>query len=128
MFVFGDFYVYHKDWLIYNLGTDRPGELCYNFFISNELTQIVNFPPQISDCDSDSPALLDLFLFSDTIICSTVAFSPLGNFDHVVVSVSINFPSNSKQGALFHHIAYDCSHDGLCDHLRCSMGVNSGWN
>ena len=31
VFVFGDFNVHHKDWLIYSGGTDRPGELCYNF-------------------------------------------------------------------------------------------------
>ena len=44
VFVFGDFNVHHKDWLTYSGGTDRPGELCYNFSISNDLTQIVNFP------------------------------------------------------------------------------------
>ena len=37
------------------------------------------------DCDSHSPALLDLFLFSDASICSAMAFSPLGNSDHIVV-------------------------------------------
>ena len=62
VFVFGDFNVHHKDWLTYSGGTDRPGELCYNFSISNDLTQIVNFPTRIPDCDSHSPALLDLFL------------------------------------------------------------------
>ena len=49
-----------------------------------------------------------------------MTFSPLGNSD-VVVSVSVDFPINSKQDALFHCIAYDYSHadrDGLCDHLR----------
>ena len=54
-----------------------------------------------------------------------MAFPPLGNSDHVVVSVSIDFPSNSQRDAPFHHIAYDYSRtdwDGLCDHLRCSMG------
>ena len=45
--------------------------------ISNDLTQMVNFPTQIPDCDSHSPALLDFFLSSDTSICSTMAFSPL---------------------------------------------------
>ena len=67
------------------------------------------------------PLLLDLFLSSDAIICSTMAFSPLGNSDHVVVSVSIDFPTNSQQDAPFHRIAYDYSRadwDGLCDHLR----------
>ena len=63
VFVFGDFNVHHKDWLTYSGGTDRPGELCYNFSISNDLTQMVNFPTWIPDCDSHSPALLDLFLF-----------------------------------------------------------------
>ena len=56
-----------------------------------------------------SPVLLDLFLPSDTSICYIIAFSPLGNSDHVVVSVSIDFPINSKQNAPFHRIAYDYS-------------------
>ena len=121
MFVFGDLNIHHKDWLTYSGGTDRPGELCYNFSISNDLTQIVNFPTRIPDCDSHSPTLLDLFLSSDTSIYSTMAFPPLGNSEHVVVSVSIDFPINSKQDTPFHHVAYDYScadWDGLCDHLR----------
>ena len=101
-FVLADFNVHHKDWLTYYGGTDRPGELCYNFSISNDLTQMVNFPTRIPDCDSHSPALLDLFISSDASICSTMAFSPLGIFDHVFVSVSIDFPSNSHQDASFH--------------------------
>ena len=55
------------------------------------------------------PAPLDLFISSDVSICSTMAFSPLGNSDHVVVSVSIDFPINSKQDAPFHCVAYDYS-------------------
>ena len=74
VFVFGDFNGHHKDWLNYSGGTDRSGELCYNFSISNDLTQIVNFPTQIPDCDSHSPALLDLFISSDASISSTMAF------------------------------------------------------
>ena len=109
VFVFGDFNVHHKDWLTYSGGTDRPGELCYNFSISNNLTQIVNFPTRIPDCDSHSPALLDFFLSSDANICSTMAFPPLGNSDHVVVSVSIDFPINSKQDTMLHRVAYDYS-------------------
>ena len=34
VFVFGDFNVHHKDWLTYSGGTDRPGELCYNFQVN----------------------------------------------------------------------------------------------
>ena len=40
--------------------------------------------------------LLDLFISSDASISSTMAFPPLGNSDHVVVTVSIDFPSNSQ--------------------------------
>ena len=68
VFVFGDFNVHHKDWLTYSGGTDLPGELCYNFSISNDLTQMVNFPTRIPDYDSHSTALLDFFLSSDTSI------------------------------------------------------------
>ena len=64
VFAFGDFYVHHKDWLSYFGETDRPGEFCYNFSISDDLTQIVDFPTWIPDCESHSPALLDLLLFS----------------------------------------------------------------
>ena len=79
-----------------------------------------------SQTDSHSPAFLDLFLSSDTSICSTMAFPLLGNSDHAVVSVSIDFPfhnsfSNSQQDVPFHRIAYDYSHadwDGLRDRLR----------
>ena len=120
VFVFGGFNVHHKDWFTYFSGTDRPGELCYNFSISNDLTQMVDFPTRIPDCDSHSPALLDLFLSSDASICSTMAFPPLGNSDHVVVSVSIDFPTKSQQDAPFHCIAYDYSRadwDGLRDYL-----------
>ena len=63
---------------------------------------MVNFPTWIPDCDSHSPALLDLFISSDASICSTMAFPPLGNSDHVVVSVSIDFPSNCQRDAPFH--------------------------
>ena len=68
---------------------------------------MVNFPTQIPDCDSHSSALLDLFISSDASICSTMAFTPIENSDHVAVSVFIDFLSNSQQDALFHHIAYD---------------------
>ena len=92
----------HKDWLIYSVGTDMTGELCYTFSISNKLTQMVNFPTWIPGCASDSPALLGLFLSSDASICSTMAFSPLENSAHVVVSVPIDFSSNLQWDAPFH--------------------------
>ena len=61
------------------------------------------------------------FLSSDASICSTMTFSPLGNSDHVVVSLSIDFPSYLQLNALFPRIAYDyyCADwDSLCDHFR----------
>ena len=62
---------------------------------------MVNFPTQIPDCDSHSPALLDLFISSDASICSAMAFPSLGNSVHVV------------------HDDYSHGYwDGVCDHLR----------
>ena len=57
-----------------------------------------------------------------------MAFPPFGNSDHVFVSVSLDFPINSKQDAPFHHVSYDYlgwlglfELLGLHDHLRYSM-------
>ena len=45
-----------------------------------------------------------------------MAFPSLGNSDHVVVSVSIGFPSNSQWDAPFDYSRADWK--GLHDHLR----------
>ena len=93
-------------------------DLVNSVIFSNGLSQMVNFPTRIPDLDSHSPTLQYFFLSSD----ASMAFLPLGKFDHVVVSVSIDFPTNSKQDALCHLIPYEYScadyWDGLCDHLR----------
>ena len=86
VFVFGDFNVHHKDQLSYSRGTDRSGDLCYNFSTSNNLTQMVNFPTQTPDCDSHSPAPSDLFISCDASIFSRIAFPLLINSDHVIFS------------------------------------------
>ena len=39
---FGDFRIYYKDWLTYSGRTDKPGELCHNFSVSDYLIQMVN--------------------------------------------------------------------------------------
>ena len=70
---------------------------------------MVNFPSHISDCGSHSPALLDFFLSSDASICFTMAFPSLENSDYVVVSVSIDFPSDSRRDTPSHRIAYGYS-------------------
>ena len=64
---------------------------------------------------------MDLFISSDPSICSTMTFPPLGNSNHVVVSVAIDFPTDSQQDVPFHRIGYDYSYadwDGTRDHLR----------
>ena len=76
---------------------------------ADDLTQMLNFPSQIPDCDSHSLALWDLFLSSDASICCIMAFSPLGNSDNVVVSVSIDFQThNSWVPYLRNYTSYDC--------------------
>ena len=103
-----------------------PTELCLTYSILNNLTQMIYIPTWIPDCDSDSPALLDLFISSDHSICSTVAFPSLRNYDHVVVSVSINSLQTQKVMLLFitHLITILVDWDGLYDHVHvsCSMG------
>ena len=82
---------------------------------------MVNFPTWIPDCDTHSPALLDLFIYLDASICSKMAFPPLRNSNHVVVSVSIDFPSYAQRNVPFHRIAYEYScadWDDFHDHLR----------
>ena len=118
---FGNVNVHHKDWRTYSGGNDRPGELCYNFSNSDDLTEMVNAPTRIPDCDSRSPALLDLFISSYASICSAMVFPPLENSDHTAVSVSIDFPSNLKDDSPFHRSVYDYSSadwDSFRDHLR----------
>ena len=104
VFVFGNFTIHHKDWVTYSDGTDRPGEP-FSFSISNGLTKMVNFPILIPDGDSQESCSFGFIYIFWRSICSTKAFLPLGNSDHVVVSVSTEFPSNLKEDALFHEIA-----------------------
>ena len=95
------FNVHHKDWSAYSSETDRSDELCYN---SNNSTEIVDFLARIHDCDSHSPTLLCLVLSLDPITCSMLGFpSSRTSF----VSVSNDFPSNSKEVATFLYLTYD---------------------
>ena len=91
-----------------------------NIFVLGDFNSIIRTGlPR--DCDSHSPAFLNLLISSDASICSTMAFPPLENSDHVVLSDSIDFPSNSQRDALFHRIAQDyfrSDWDDLCDQLR----------
>ena len=101
VFIFGDTKVRQKDWLKYSGVTDRPGEVCYNFSISNKLTEMVNFPTRVSDCDFQGLAQLELFLSTDASVCSTA-----GNSDHAVLIFSYCL-SNSKGYPPFHGTTYE---------------------
>ena len=83
-------------------------KLCCNFLnfvlISNDLTEMVNFPTQIPDCDSYNPAILYFFLSSDPSICSTIAFPLLRDSDYVVVLVPLTF--NQTQNGMPSFTAY----------------------
>ena len=96
VFVFGDFNVHHKDWLTYSGGTDRSGELCYNFSISSDLLRWITFLLR-----SLTVILLGLFISSDTSICSRRTFRPLGNSLIMLLS---HFPLT------FHQIRNGMSH------------------
>ena len=105
MFVFGDFNVHHKDWPTFLVELIDKVNSVIIFLAQMTLLRWLIDP----DCDSHSPVLLDLFVSYHASICSTMAFAPLGNSDHVVVSVSIDFPANPERDAPFHRIAYDYS-------------------
>ena len=55
--------------------------------ISKDLTQMVNFTTQITNCESQSPAPLYSVISPNPSICSTVPVLLFGNSDHVVDSV-----------------------------------------
>ena len=121
VFFFGDFNAHHKDWLTYSGGIDRLVNSVIIFLSQVTLLRSVNSPIRVPDCDSHGCALLDLFISFSASIYITVAFPPFRNFNQVVVSVFIDFPSYSQWDASFHRIAYDYSRadwDGLRDYLR----------
>ena len=60
VFVIGDFKVHHGDWLTYSGVTDLVNSLIN---ISNNLTQMVNFPTQIPDYNSQSCSFGFIFFF-----------------------------------------------------------------
>ena len=82
---------------------------------------MVNFPTRISNCDSHSPALLDLFISSELVF----VLQWLSLHWEILIMLSSQFPSNFHHihngMPMFHCVAYDYSlvdWDGLRDHLR----------
>ena len=85
--------------LTYFGGTDRTGELRYNFSVSNDLTQR-SFPSWISDLYNGFPFIGKFWSCSLSFHWRSIKFTT---------------------GCLFHCIAHDYScadWDGVCDHLR----------
>ena len=78
-------------------------------------------------CDSHSPSLLNFFLSSGASICSTMACPPLGNADHVFVSVFIDFPSNSKRDVLFFFcfVFWEMSFEIIWEMFHWRISLNS---
>ena len=92
VFVSGDFNIHHKDWLIYSGRTDRLGELCYIFSISNNLTQMVNFSTWIMS--------LPQLSLTNSILFQAHKFNPIANeyfcndwdhfHDHLIIKLSVS--------------------------------------
>ena len=59
-----------------------------------------------------------VLLFWISFFLLPLLLTPLENSAHVVVSVSIEFLTNSNQDALSHCMAYNYCCTGLVDHLR----------
>ena len=95
--------------------------------MTNDLTQMVNFPTRIPDCDSHSPGLLDFFLSLTQVFILQWLSLHWELLIMLLFQVPLTFamktlPSYSQWDAwLLQCIAYDYScadWDGLHDHLR----------
>ena len=93
VFVFGDFKVQHKDLLTYSGGTDRPGELCHNFSISNDFTQMVNFCTWIPDYDSQS----QLFWMYFFLLMQVAVPQSLSLHWEILIMLFSKFPLTSQK-------------------------------
>ena len=98
LLIFGEFNVHHKDWFTYSGGTDRSGDRSQTTL----LRWLVNFPTRIPDCDSQSPALLDLFFSSDASIL--LVLQRLSLYWKILIILLSQFPLT------FHHIHYGMPH------------------
>ena len=62
---------------------------------------MVNFPTRIPDCDSDSPAVLDLLIFFNPQHLFYSGFPSIGNSDHIVAFTPLNFFLTQKGMSVF---------------------------
>ena len=81
-----DFKVHHQLWFSSSF-TDQPGEHTFKFAILHDVEQLVQFLTLIPDRLGDTPNILDLSLASNPSDYSVKPSSPLGSFDHNLMSV-----------------------------------------
>ena len=110
IFVCGDFNAHNIDWIPNDWKTDDAGKNCEAFSVSQGLTQMVDFITHIPDNDRHRPSTLDLFLSSNPEVCKVYSSAPLGNSDHVVVSVDISLNSPSARESPKHQTLYSYEH------------------
>ena len=89
--------------------------------MAQDLIQIVDFLTRIPDRDDHQPYLLDLFLCSNPDSCTVASHPPLGESDHMVVSVNVQCVVKSTNENPYHRTVYSyrkADWDGLRDRLR----------
>ena len=119
-FVFGDFNVHHNDWLTYS-GSNRSGELFYNFFISDDLTEIISFATGIPDCDSYSPAPLNLVVSPMLVFVLLWLFLQWGIVTLMLYQVLLSFHQTQNGISCLHDLLRDV-HGSYLD--RCSQELS----
>ena len=78
--------------------TDVAGLFCQEFAMAQNLSQIVDFPTCIPDCDDHQPYLLDLFLCSNPDSC-TVASHPKEKTEWVEIGIDCYIPHRKFQSS-----------------------------
>ena len=73
----GDFNTHYTEWPCHSHTIDVANLFCQEFAMAQDLTQIVDLPTRISDCDDHQPYLLDLFLCSNPDFCTVASHPPL---------------------------------------------------
>ena len=103
----GDFNAHHIEWLTHSNKTDDAGMGCYEFALLHDLTQLIDYPTRIPDAENHFSSLLDLFLTSCPNECKpSPPHPPFGTSDHIVLSVTVNFPPKQSTEVPFHRTVY----------------------
>ena len=122
VFVFTDFSVHQKDWLTCSGGTDRSGELCYNFSIQNDFTQMVRLFPATFLLGSQT-VILTVLLFWISFFLLTLVFvlQWLSLHWEILIMLLSQFPLT------FHHIHNRMPHFiRLLTTILVLIGLSSG--